>query len=169
VAPDQTVYELVEASDGEYADVAISPDGHIRVVGTAGLLSILNLEGINYQPTDAPGPQALSLTPGGHVLALLHQPRKLELAVFKLGPHAHQLGTVRLGPAPAGRSQFRWNLSVAGHRLTQGTYIAELLAVPARGAVSAGGPGVTFALTGNGRLQVLSSTCSVANALSHRC
>jgi len=172
VAPDQTVYEVVEAGAGEYADVAISPDGHIRVVGTPpaqGVLSILNLEGITYQPTDAAGPLALSLTRTGGVLALLHQPRKLELALFKLGPHAHRLGTVKLGPARAGRSRLRWNLSLDGHRLTRGTYIAELLAVPARGEAIAGGPGVTFTLTGKGRLRVLSSTCSVANALRHRC
>ncbi|MBV9335840.1 MAG: hypothetical protein JO243_08085 [Solirubrobacterales bacterium] len=172
VAPNQTVYEVVEAGAGEYADVAISPDGHIRVVGTPpaqGVLSILNLENITYQINDAPGPHALSLTRNGDVLALLHQPRTLELAVFSLGAHAHQLGTVRLGPAPAGRSRFHWNLSVAGHRLARGAYIAELLAIPAHGRAIAGGPGVTFALTGKGRLRVLSSTCSVGSALSHRC
>ena len=172
LAPDHTVYEIVEAGAGEYADVAISPDGHIRVVGTPpaqSVLSILNLEGITYQPSDAPGPQALTLTRTGEVLALLHKPRKLQLAVFNLGPHAHQLGTVKLGPAPAGRSRFHWNLSVAGHRLTDGTYIAELLATRARGKAIAGGPGVTFVLTGMHRLRVLSSTCPVAQALSHRC
>ncbi|MBV9920192.1 MAG: hypothetical protein JOY78_04945, partial [Pseudonocardia sp.] len=172
VAPDHTVYEVVEAGAGEYADVAISPDGHIRVVGippTQGVLSILNLEGITFQPTDAPGPRALSLTRTGEVLALLHQPRKLELALFKLGPHAHPLGTVKLGPAPAGRSRFHWNLRVTGHRLNGGTYIAELLAIPTRGKAIAGGPGVTFTLTGRGRIRLLSSTCSVENALSHRC
>jgi len=89
--------------------------------------------------------------------------------VFRLGSDAHLLGPVRLGPAAAGRSLLRWGLRLHGHRLITGTYIAELLARPARGAASAGGPGVRFALTDTGQLRVLSSTCSVVNALSHRC
>ena len=172
VAPDQTVYEVVEAGAGEFADVAISPDGHIRVVGAPavpGVLSIVNLEGISYQPNSAAGPHALTLTANGAVLALLRQPRVLELAVFKLGAHAHKLGIAKLGPAPAGRSRHDWNLRVAGRRLSRGMYIAELLAVPSQGEAIAGGPGVTFALTGNGRLRTLSSTCSVSSALSRRC
>jgi len=169
------VYVIAKMANGNgYVDLVISLDGGIRVINPTlypgqNAIVQLSLDSIAYQPSDVPGPHALSFTPTGDVLALLDKPRTLELAVFKLGPHAHQLGTVKLGNAPAGRSRFRWSLSVAGHRLTEGTYIAELVAVPARGKSIAGGPGVTFALTGQHRLRVLSATCSLAHALSHRC
>ena len=122
------------------------------------------------QLTAASGPHALSLTRHGEVLALLRKPRTLELLVFKLGPRGGRLlGAVALGQHPRGRSQIGWNLVVAGRRLAAGTYTAELVAVLPRGATS-DGPAVTFKLDSpSGPIRVLSSTCSVAAATSHRC
>lgn len=172
IAPTRAVYTIDEAGAGEYADLEISPDGGIRVVGVppaTGVLSILNLEGITYQPSSAAGPRALSLTRSGEVLALLHKPRKLELIVFAVGTHAHLLGVVNLGHRPAGRSRIRWDLRVAGHRLRRGTYTAELAAVPRHG-LTVGGPGVTFKRTyPTGPIRVLSSSCSLADAATGRC
>ena len=173
--PDRNVFLVTKTGVGhQQEDLVIGPDGVISVLAPQIVFpdpvpTLLSLDNISYQPNSATGPHALSLTANGDVLAVLHKPRHLGLAVFKLGPHAHQLGTVKLGLAPAGRSRFHWNLSVDGHRLSDGTYIAELLAIPARGEAIAGGPGVTFTLAGKGRLRVLSSTCSVAQALSHHC
>ena len=122
------------------------------------------------QLTDGSGPHALSLTRHGAVLALLRKPRTLELLVFKLGPRGGRLlGAVALGDHRKGRSQIGWNLRVAGRRLAAGTYMAQLVAVLAGGATS-DGPGVTFKLNyPTGPVRVLSSTCSVAAATSHRC
>ncbi len=122
------------------------------------------------QLTVTSGPHALSITRRGEVLALLRRPRTLELLVFRLGRRGGRLlGAVALGPHLKGRSQIRWNLHVAGHRLAGGTYMAELVAALPGGA-SSDGPAVTFKLEyPTGPIRVLSATCSIAAATSHRC
>jgi hypothetical protein len=79
------------------------------------------------------------------VLALLRNPRTIELLAFKLGPREHLLGAVPLGHHPKGRSLIPWNLHVAGQRLAPGSYLAELVAALGHGATSAG-PIVKFTL-----------------------
>ena len=174
IAPTRSVYTIAKMSSGYgYADLAVAPDGGIRVIdptllSSQHLIALLSLDGITYQPSSTVGPHGFSLTPSGEVLALLHKPRALELLVFKLGPRAHRLGAVKLGRAPAGRSRRHWDLRVASRRLRAGTYLAELAAVRAPGSTTSG-PGVTFAVTRTGHLRVDSSTCSVAEAAVNRC
>jgi hypothetical protein len=110
------------------------------------------------------------LTRQGEVLALLRKPRTLELLVFKVGSRGGRpLGAVTLGQHPRGRSLIAWNLHVAGHRLTPGTYMAELVTLLAGGAIS-DGPSVSFKLDSpTGPVRVLSATCSVAAATKGRC
>jgi hypothetical protein len=172
IRPTRTVYTIVETNSGTYADLAIAPNGQIEVISPRPPmqtdLGFLSLEGITYQPSAAAGPHALSLTRTGEIVALLHKPRTLELIVFQLGPRAHRLGTVKLGYAPAGLSRRHWNLRVQRHRLNAGTYIAELAAVTGHGS-TAGGPGVTFSLTQDGVIRVVSSTCSIGQAQRNRC
>ena len=170
LAPNRAIFTIVITADGAYADVAILPTGQVVIAfpdrsPARNDFGFLSLDSITYQTSDTPGPHALTLTSNGEVLALLHKPRELRLIVFALGRKAHRVGTVALGSAPAGRSRFVWDLRVAGHRLPAGTYTAELAAA---GSTS-GGPGVLFTVTRDGRLQVGSSTCSVAAALGGRC
>ncbi len=113
----------------------------------------------------AGSPHGLSLTRRGDVLALLRKPRTLELFVFKLGLRGRLLDAVALGHHPVGRSRISWDLRVGGHRLRVGRYIAELVAVFGHGATS-DGPSVTFRLTHDGRIRVLSASCSVSAAAS---
>lgn len=170
IAPTRTVYTIALAGLG-YADLAIAPDGGIRAIGPTAPpnLAFLSLEEITFQPSSTAGPHGFSLTRNGDVLALLRKARKLELIVFKRGPRAHLVGTVKVGSASAGRSRFHWGVRVAGHRLRAGTYTAELAAVPRHGLAS-GGPGVMFKLAyPTGPIRVLSSTCSVADAAKNRC
>lgn len=170
LAPNRNIFTIVITADGAYADVAILRGGQVVIAAPDRLpttldLAYLSLDSITYQTSDTPGPHALTLTSNGEVLALLHKPRELRLIVFALGREAHRVGTVALGSAPAGRSRFAWDLRVAGHRLPAGTYTAEL----ASAGSTSGGPGVLFTVTRDGRLQVGSSTCSVAAALGGRC
>jgi hypothetical protein len=122
------------------------------------------------QLTTVSGPLALSMTRQGKVIALLRKPRTLALLVSKLGPRGGRLlGAVAVGHHPKGRSQIDWNLGVAGHRLAPGTYMAELVTSLPRGETS-DGPAVTFKLDSpTGPVGVLSSTCSVAAAISGWC
>jgi hypothetical protein len=117
-------------------------------------------------------PHALSLTGHGDVLALLRNPRTIELLVFKLGPREHLLGAVPLGHHPKGRSLIHWNLHVAGQRLAPGSYLAELVAALGHGATSAG-PIVKFTLRHNpqehSQVHEVSATCPVAKAASQAC
>jgi hypothetical protein len=116
----------------------------------------------------AGSPHGFSLTRNGSVLALLRQPRALELLVFQRGRHGHLLGPVALGSRPRGLSRIRWNLRVGGRKLRAGSYTAELVAVFGRG-VTSNGPSVTFDLTRAGLVRVRSATCSVAAAERGRC
>jgi hypothetical protein len=116
----------------------------------------------------AGSPHGFSLTRNGTVLALLRQPRTLELLVFQRGRHGHLLGPVALGSHPRGLSRIRWNLRVGGKRLLPGSYTAELVAAFGR-SVTSDGPSVTFDLTRAGVVRVRSATCSVAAAERGRC
>jgi len=170
IAPSRAIFTIVVTAGGRYADIAILPTGQVVIAAPnrppAGPLDLaeLSLDSITYQTSDTAVPHGLSLTRKGDVLALLRQPRDLRLIVFKLGRHAHMVGTVALGDARAGFSRFAWRLRVGRHRLPAGTYTAELVA-----AGSSSGPGVVFSVTRDGRVQVISATCSVAAASKGRC
>jgi hypothetical protein len=115
-----------------FAPTASGPlTSQLRILSNApGAVSPLTVEG------NLSGPKFFRLRVHGRekrgatVIAQLLKPRLLVLDVRRVGRHRLiDVGLVRLGSFPAGRSKIHWNLRVGGLLLPKGTYKVSLHAL----------------------------------------